>query len=73
MGALYQLYKVVEPLVRATIQWEKQGVNDISLLPSFLWQAVYSYYCVFMSQAFLFRKAVDQDNHAIIVCGVVPC
>jgi len=31
MGALYQLYKVVEPLVRATIQWTEQGVNDISL------------------------------------------
>ena len=33
MGSLYQLYKAVEPLVRATIQWTEQGVNDISLLP----------------------------------------
>ncbi len=41
MGALYQLYKVVEPLVRATIQWTEQGVNDISLLPFVLLQAVY--------------------------------
>jgi len=46
MGALYQLYKVVEPLVRATIQWTEQGVNGISLVPFVLLQAVYSYYPV---------------------------
>ena len=27
MGALYQLYKVVEPLVRAIIKWTEQGIN----------------------------------------------
>ena len=68
MGALYQLYKVMEPLVRATIQWTEQGVNGISLLPFVLLQAVYSYYRVPMSQAFLFQKAGDQDNHTLIVC-----
>ncbi len=73
MGALYQLYKVVEPLVRATIQWTEQGVNGISLVPFVLLQVVYSYYRVPMSQAFLFQKAGDQDNHTLIVCGVVPC
>ena len=29
-------------------------------------------YRVPMSQAFLFQKAGDQDNHTLIVCGVVP-
>jgi hypothetical protein len=72
MGALYQFYKVVEPLVRATIQWMEQGVNDISLLPFVLLQAVYSYYREPMSQAFLFQKAGYQENHTLIVCGVVP-
>ena len=73
MGALYQLNKAVEPLVRATIRWTEQGVNDISLLPFVLLQAVYSYYRVPMNQAFLFQKAGNQDNHTFIVCGVVPC
>jgi len=68
MGALYQLYKVMEPLVRATIQWTEQGVNGISLVPFVLLQVVYSYYRVPMSQAFLFQKAGDQDNHTLIVC-----
>ena len=72
MGALYQFYKVVEPLVRATIQWTEQGVNDISLVPFVLLQAVYCYYRVTMSQAFLFQKAGNQDNHTLFVCGVVP-
>ena len=68
MGALYQHDKVVEPLVRATIQWTEQGVNGISLVPFVLLQVVYSYYRVPMSQAFLFQKAGDQDNHTLIVC-----
>ena len=67
MGALYQHYKVVEPLVRATIQWTEQGVNDISLVPFVLLQVVYSYYRVPMSQTFLFQKAGDQDTHTLIV------
>jgi hypothetical protein len=49
------------------------GSNDISFLPFVLLQAEYSYYRVPMSQAFLFQKAGDQDNHTLIVCGVVPC
>ena len=73
MGALYQRYKVVKPLVRATIQLTEQGVNDISLLPFVLLQALYSYYRVTMSQAFMFQKAGNQGNHTFIVCGVVPC
>ena len=55
------------PLVHATIQWTEQGVNGISLVPFVLLQAVYSYYRVPMSQAFLFQKAGDQDNHTLIV------
>ena len=53
MGALYQLYKVMEPLVREKIHWMEQGVIDISLLPFAVLQAVYCYYHVPMSQAFL--------------------
>ena len=73
MGALYQHYKVVEPLVRATIQWTEQGVNDISLVPFVLLQAVYSYYRMPMSQTFLFQKAINQDNHSLCVwsCSLV--
>ena len=37
MGALYQLYKVVEPLVRATIQWTEQ---EVMTSPCYL-----SFYC----------------------------
>ena len=66
MGALYQHYKVAEPLVRATIQWMEQGVNDISLVPVVLFQAVYSYYRVPMSQAFLFQKSINQDNYTLL-------
>ena len=66
MGALYQLSKVVEPLVRATIQWTEQGVNEISVLPFAVLQAVYSYY------PYMFQKDGNQDNHTFIVCGVVP-
>ena len=68
MRALYQLYKVMEPLARATIQWTEQGVNDISLVPFVLLQAVYIYYRMPMSQAFLFQKAINQDNHFLFVC-----
>ena len=73
MRALYQHYKVVEPLVHVTIQWTEQGVNDISLVPFVLLQAVYSYYRMPMSQAFLFQKAINQDNHYFCVwsCSLV--
>ena len=73
MGAPYQHYKVVEHLVRATIQWSEQGVNDISLVPFVLLQAVYSYYRMPMSQTFLFQKAINQDNHSLCVwsCSLV--
>ena len=73
MGALNQIYKVVEPLVSATIQWTEQGVNDISLLPFVLLKAVYNYYRVPMSPAFTFKKTGNKDNHTLYVCGVVPC
>ena len=63
----------LEPLVCAKIHWTEQVVNDISLLHFAVLQAVYSYYHVPMSQAFLLQKAGDQDNHTLIVCGVVPC
>ena len=56
-----------------TIQWTEQEVNDISLLPFVLLQAVYCYYRVPMSQAFLFQKAGNQDSHTLFVCGIVPC
>ncbi len=72
MGALYQLYKVVEPLVRATIQWTEQGVNDISALPFVLLQGVYMSLPCAHESGLSVSEAGDQDNHTLIVCGVVP-
>jgi hypothetical protein len=71
MGALYQLYKVLEPLVRATIQWTEQGVNGISLVPFVLLQAVYIILpCAHESSLSVSEGWRSGQPHSHCVCGV---